>query len=370
MFNNTSTSNVTLTPQPVLPYAKEFDKFVFILKHIWPAIFLFGIMSNSANILVFLKSGVKDNVTVLLLCLSVSDLCFLALMTPWLSTAMILTFAPDWQWQFDLGITAFLFYWPAYTLYAFSAYVSVFLGVTRCACVAMPLQFKSVFTMRRTILAVVAIFTTTILLHTPVLTIHSIGSKLNLLTNRSFAYLETHGRSTKAMINDSLNRTFLPWTNFIIMVACVIILIYKLFQASRIRTSATNRPTGLGTASNSGADKPLDNSNNSNNNNNNIGHNLSGKDIQVVQQVVLVCVIFILSQLPFLLNSTGRLVYPEFNHYKKYHHLFGICSKVSSTCSFLNASVNIFIYYKYNTRYRTVAREMFRARCTGSKLSG
>ena len=347
-----SISNLTTEIQKrnnisVLLFQHEHDILNQILNPIWLVIFLFGNISNLMNILVFLQSGVKDNVTVLLLCLSVSDFCFLALMTPWLVTVVITKYAPNWNWPFDQFITSFLFYWPAFTFYDFSAYVSVFLAITRCACVALPLQFKSVFTKSRTIICVVVLIICTILLRIPVLYIHSIGIKLNPLTNQTYVYLRYHGSPTNVRVNDTLNRTSLPWIAFIIVVACVIILSVKLVEASKVRQSTSSGEVGMHR-------KPDIQGPHSTSK-----HKISAKETRVVQSVVLVCVIFILSQLPFLLYSTARLIYPELDVGRKLHYLFGIFTQISNTFSFLNASVNIFIYYNYNSKYRSTLKSLF-----------
>ena len=339
---STNTSTDLSAPHPhQLPYYSEFQTIKNIVAYIWPVVICFGLLSNTINIIVFVKSGIKDSVTILLLSLSVSDFCFLSLMTPWLATSLILIFAPNWNWKFDFTITAFLFYWPAFTIYDFSAYVSVFLGITRCACVALPLHFKSMFTRSRTIISVAALFISTILLRIPVLTLFSIGVKLNPLNNQSYAYLERHGAPTKVFFNDILNRTSLPWIAFIIMVACVIIMSVKLIETAKVRQPTVSASTEK---------------NHYQGKQNISNHKMSAKEMRVVQSVVLVCVIFILSQLPFLLYSTARRIFPEFDDGKDFEFLFGISSLMGLTCSFLNASVNIFIYFKYHSKYRSTIR--------------
>ena len=345
MFHNTSIV-ITASQPDSLPYERDLKKVLYILTHVWPVIISFGLISNTINIIVFLRSGVRDNVTILLLCLSVSDFSFLLLMTPWLATVLIWFFVPNWNWKFDFTITALLIYWPAFTMYDFSAYLSVFLGITRCACVALPLHFKSMFTKSRTVICVVVLFISTVLLRIPMLTIHSIGIKLNPLTNQSYAYLVKHGSPTKVLVNDVLNRTSLPWIAFIIMVACVVILSVKLVEASKVRQLPTS-------ASPETTEKPDDRVQQSRSK-----HKMSARETHVVQSVVLVCVIFILSQLPFLLYSTARLIHPEFDVGKQFEHLFGISNQISLTCSFLNASVNIFIYFNYNSKYRSTFQSM------------
>ncbi|KAK3780078.1 hypothetical protein RRG08_046140 [Elysia crispata] len=125
----------------------------------------------------------------------------------------------------------------------------------------------------------------------------------------------------------------------------------KLYEATRVRSSHT-RPNPT---KDTGGEKILD------------GTRMSAKDIQVIQSVVLVCIIFILSQLPFILYSTARFIEPEFSDKGRYVFLFRLCTTVSLTCSFLNASVNIFVYYTYNTKYRTAFLSIFCADDSGER---
>ena len=319
-----------------IPYLREQLTTLEVLAPVWPAIILLGLLSNTTNILVFIKAGLKDSVTILLLSLSLSDACFLILITPTVSTIIIFHFEPSWVWAVDHTITHTLFYWPAFTFYDYSSYISVFLGVTRCACVAMPLHFKSTFTKRRTVVGVVCLLCLAVLFHLPVLTIFSIGWRQDPVKNVSIPVIVASGRQTMVKINDLLNRNTLPWISFITMIGCVALLSFKLLQASKIRSLPAS---GDKTAAKSDHDNKL-----------------SPKDVLVIQSVVMVCSIFIIAQLPALLYSTVRVVNPDFDAGGRLAKLFGIFAYTSLTCSLLNATVNIFVYYNYNSKYRSVFR--------------
>ena len=323
-------------------YSKEFSLTVKSLAPFWPAIISFGLISNIINITVFLKTGAKDNVTILLLSLAASDLLFLMLVTPSMCGYFIRTFRSSHAWPFDQHILLYLLYWPAFTAYDLSAFISVSLGVMRCACVAMPLKFKLVFTRSRTIKWVMFLVVLAVSLRIPVLTIYSVSSRLDPQTNVSSTYLKDANLDYMSRINDILNRGMVIYILYITMVVCVAVLTSKLYQASKIRRVCT---TVLPKTSDQVPDKP-------------VAQGLSSKDIQVVKSVVLVCTIFILSQLTFLVTSTVRLIKPEFNGSKGLVFLFGIFSQVSRTGSYLNASMNIFVYYTYNSRYRYELRSM------------
>ena len=325
-------TDVSVTP---FPYISEFFLTIKILAPFWPAIILFGVISNIINIVVFLKAGAKDNVTILLLCLAVSDLVFLILITPFMCYFFLRAMIESNSLVVLIG---FLLYWPAFTAYDLSAFIPVSLGVMRCACVAMPLKFKLVFTKARTIKWVMFLVILAVSLRIPVLTTQRLSWRTDPQTNVSSPQIKAVNYVYMSRINDILNRGILIYVLYMTMVTCVGILTFKLYQASKIRRSYT---TVQPRASDQSPGKP-------------VSQGLNSKDIQVVKLVVLVCIIFILSQLIFLLKSTARLIRPDFDYDQKFDFLFEILGHISVTSSYLNASLNIFVYYNYNSKYRSV----------------
>ncbi|GFR73223.1 chemosensory receptor B [Elysia marginata] len=326
-------STPTLPHAAMYPYQREYFITIKILAPVWPAIVSFGLVSNVTNIVVFLKAGIKENVTILLLSLAVSDLLFLALITPSTSWYVIQALVGSYAWPFDSWLVRYLLYWPAYTAYDLSALISVSLGVMRCACVAMPLKFKLVFTRSRTAKWVLVLVVLSVLLRLPVLTVHRVARRTHPATNISSLYMTSVNSAYMSRINDILNRGIVIYLCYITMVTCVVVLTYKLYEAAKVRRSATGK---VPQTPDQTSEKPA-------------AHTLSTKDVQVVTSVVLVCTIFILSQLSFLVSSTMRRIIPEFDTGKRLMFLFGIFSQISRTCSYLNASLNIFVYYKYNS---------------------
>ena len=345
VLNNSLTVISTQAPSTAssMLYVAEFFKVLEILSYTWPPIILFGFVSNITNLVVFLKAGAKDNVTILLISLSFSDLAFLALISPSVCGYVIDSLVKPSPWPFDKYLLLFLLYWPAFTAYDLSAFVAVSLGVIRCACVAMPLKFKLVFTKSRTIKWVFFLVVLSVSLRLPVLTIFRITSRTDPRTNVTALYLASVNRASMSRINDILNRGFLIWFNYLTMIACVIVLSYKLYQSSKIRKTFTITGSQI---SEQASDKAA-------------AQSMSTKDLQVVKSVVLVCSIFIMSQLPFVMFSATRLIYPKFDDFTKLGLLFGIFSQISRTCAYINASINIFVYYNYNSKYKSVFHSLF-----------
>ncbi|GFN87594.1 chemosensory receptor a [Plakobranchus ocellatus] len=322
------------------PYWREYILARTILIPLWPAIILFGLMANLTNIIVFFKCGIRDNVTILLLSLSMSDMTYLILSMPTVCQTIILDFDPDFPWPFDPKFIGELLHAPAVTAYDLSSLISVLLGVTRCACVAMPLQFKSVFTKARTVKILITILIVAVALRGPILSIFRVTWTTDSHTNRSYPYVAVHNAKQMVRINDILNRNLLPWINFIIMITCVAVLGFKLSQASIVRKSYTFK---------SGTESE-----------NSKRQGLSPKDLHVIQSVVLVCAIFLASQLPFLAYSTIRLINSEFDRWARLHNLFTIWSSVGFMCAYLNASLNIFVYYNFNSKYKSTLLSIFK----------
>ncbi|GFR58580.1 peptide receptor GPCR [Elysia marginata] len=330
-----------VTNQALLPLQANYFKILRVIACPWPAIILFGLVSNVVNVVVFLKAGAKDNVTILLIALAMSDLGYLLLISPTMCGFLIQVLFDPKSWPFHFRLLFFTVHWPAITMYDYSAYISVSLGVMRCACVAMPIKFKLVFTKSRTIKWLIFLFVAAVLLRLPVLTINRIGWKINPATNISKLHLVAVNQISMSRVMDILNRIIMVYITYIIMRVCVITLSFKIFQASRIRQGCTSTGTQH---SGQVSEKQV--------------KGLSSRDLQVVKSVVLVCSIFIIAQMPQMILSTTRLINPEVDHGKRLLYLFSIFNQLIYTSGYLNASVNIFVYYNCNSKYRSVFQSL------------
>ena len=124
-----------------LVFAYEFHVLTRFIYHVWIFIALFGLVSNVLNIVVFTKIGLKDNVTITLLFLSISDLLNIAINCPRIVGRYMVVHQPGHIWPFHLFIIVLGPYWYAYIFYDYSSFISVFLATVRCACVARPLRY-------------------------------------------------------------------------------------------------------------------------------------------------------------------------------------------------------------------------------------
>ena len=346
-------------------FIKEFNALSLYIYHIWLCIVFFGLVSNTVNIIVFAKIGFRDNVTVTLLFLSLSDLLNLILRCPVVVARFMGQNYPNHIWVFDRQILYFGFYWPAYLFYDYSSFISVFLALVRCFCVARPLRFKSTFTIPRTVIILVVLFLVALTFRAPVLTVFrptwSLSPQTNL-TYRSLRFADNFREIYKA--NDIFNRNIVSWVCYITAITCVFILVSKLRAASRFRQSLPTA-TKLGSTEWDNSTKQTGSNNDGNtapDKSERYSESLSAKDLKVIQSVTLICIIYILSQLPYQINSTIRLFDPEFANSRKKKYAFGFANHFSNTFSYLNTSVNIFLYYHFNAKYRETFLSLFSKR--------
>ena len=351
MDNNSTRLNVFLIPLVNVffnyPYQREFQLISSVFNLLWPVLLFAGLLSNTTNVVVFLKIGVKDSVSTLLLTLSVSDLMFLSFFSP---TILRESFSRFGTYRLsNLHVVHFLCFWPAFSIYDYSAYIAVLLGVARCACVAMPLRFKSAFTVKRTVAALLVLFCVDVLLHFPMMTVFRLGWVRDPSKNTSSLSLVQDSRAVrlyKLKFNDIINKNIVPWVTFFIMIGSVALLSFKLFESSKVRSSAYNAPSTGDKPGNSSEAKQIN------------SHKLSVKDMKVVQSVILVCSIFIMAQLPSLIYTPVRSSSSEFNANGRLRYLAYICLKVEWTFMMMNASLNIFVYYNYNSKFKSVFRSL------------
>ena len=329
-----------------------FEEFVFLrlfIFHMWLCIVIFGLISNTINIVVFGKIGLRDNVTVTLLFLSLSDLLNLILSCPIVVAWFMDQNYPNHDWPFHPKILYFGIYWWAYIFYDYSSFISVFLALVRCACVSRPLRFKSMFTISRTVAILGVLFLVAVTLRAPVLTVFRLSWEVNSLTNstfRSIQFVDNFNEIYKA--NDIINRNIVSWVAYIIAITCVIVLVSKLQAASRFRHSLHNAARG----SSENDESTVQNEKTEVSKMQKSSNKMSSKDMKVAQSVTLICVIFILSQMPFQIISLTRLIDPEFSVLKRKEPAYGFATHISSTFGYLNASVNIFVHFNFNARYR------------------
>ncbi|RUS89373.1 hypothetical protein EGW08_002893 [Elysia chlorotica] len=194
-----------------------------IIPPLYFPLLVFGITSNIVNIIVYAKTGSRDNVTVSFMALSLSDLLFLLLVSPYITIDTLehpvqYRLGKTNKWLFDYNILRFPFYWYGFTFYEVSILITVYISVVRCACVAIPFTVRNMFTARRASITFAAFFVSNFALRFPMFMSKRMVRQFDPVFNATMlVYIEVKDGGIADKINDiapltlySLARRFDP----------------------------------------------------------------------------------------------------------------------------------------------------------------
>ncbi|KAK0053337.1 type-1B angiotensin II receptor [Biomphalaria pfeifferi] len=79
---------------------------------------------------------------------------------------------------------------------------------------------------------------------------------------------------------------------------------------------------------------------------------LTGKERRVIQQMVVMCIVVIVCDLPEILISLASVLKPTFGFHKSLNNIYLAVIGVNHVFQVVNTSINIIIYWNYSSRYR------------------
>ncbi|GFR66924.1 chemosensory receptor C [Elysia marginata] len=227
-----------------LPFLQLYNYSLWVFSAASIPILIFGIAANILNIGVYIKTGVRNNVTVSFLALSTSDLVFLIIFSPHVF-AKILFLLVDRRvglpviWIVDPGVLMYPFYWYAYVFYETSVLIVMYISVVRCACVLIPFKVKNTFTARRAVFTFITFFISAFLLHIPMFMKKRIVLEFDPVSNKTrLGYREMEDGGLAKTLNDIISRNILNWASILTTITCVIVLANKLQASARFRSGA------------------------------------------------------------------------------------------------------------------------------------
>lgn len=325
------------------------EQYIIILESsyvIWLVLSVPGIISNVINIRIFLTMGLRDGVTVSFLALSISDLIY-----------VLVSFSIGISVAFYVAELKFNIRFPIepygvsiivgnllFVVNVTNVLITTFIAVIRCACVAKPLHFKNMFNRDSTIAATVVFAVFAVVSYVPILVNMGMVNKHDKQTNitRPTFWVSPRRESVKYgvwMLTDMI----LPFTAQFIILLSVLIMAESLRAASKFR-NATVLNSGKTTAKNTESSKSVQKD------------AFTGKELRLVQQVILISVVYILCNTPKIIISLASALEPGFNIGKRYSNFYLSANSLRKHFEIVNSSVNTIIYYRYNTKFRQLLR--------------
>lgn len=299
----------------------------------------FGTLANAVNVLVFLRQGVSDTVTISFLALSLSDFgVTITMIGVGLCFSPLVVNAGFPVNTFDLS---YIIGWTHIVFARISSGITAFVSFERCLCIAMPLKVKTIITTTRTciILTVITIIMT--LSTVPVFYTSRMAWTFDRTTNRTIlSMIFTDDRDFVDGISFGINTVFLIPLIFICTVIFAVILTVHLNRKAKWRESVASGKNGADV-------KPEK------------GTVLSTKDRRAVKMVALISVVFIASFAPDIMTVFTAIIVPEFNVGMREQNLLFITGTFTLLLQALNSSVSFFIYYNMSSKYKKTFMELF-----------
>ncbi|XP_005100997.2 uncharacterized protein LOC101846743 [Aplysia californica] len=295
---------------------------------------VFGIPANALTIRAFLRLGARDNASISFLHMAVSDMLHNCTIVIRVCTEVLGLLKRRAGVKLALPLLPFIVVNLNLRemFLTISALTTTFLAIARCMGVARPLQFKDMFTRPRTIILLVLFDVFSFASFFPVICTVGIVYIWNPKTNTSKAATWfAEGREEAGRYVHSLDFV-LPLITEVIIIMCFVVMVIKLKEASRFRK-----------ASQSAGEKESENAK---------GSGLSSKEVAVLQQVSLVCFIYISLNSAKVITAIVTFVVPGFSLGQRYTNLYSTFHEIRMLFETLCASVNFIIYYKYNARFR------------------
>ncbi|KAI8750771.1 P2Y purinoceptor 2 [Biomphalaria glabrata] len=290
---------------------------------------VWSFMTNTVNVIVFIKQGVKKRINFTLFCLSGSDL--MGAMFTTLATVGLAGDVYIMSSRID-GNSFFTFFaWLQSLFVDLSTALTVFIAIERCTCVARPLHFKSSFIALHTRGIILIIFLFILTNYIPLLATFEFYEFLNSETNVTIFKINFPTINIQLQqCNNFLLCTFLAGICLICVFVCAIIMYRGLQKSSEVRSSTH-------------ANKKKDNSQLA---------VLSNKERRVVKMIFFLACLYMVSSLPrisfcwtFAMNEVGPL----------YLALSNIFNCVTVTYG----AFSIFIYFAFSSSYRVIVLRLF-----------
>ena len=283
---------------------------------------LFGVIAYLVNVRTFIRMGVtKDGMTLVFLLLTLSEF--------WVICSSFAAWISFYYYSLELTeILTYLNYVSTATKYSSPAFLSnldprgvgffsfnvitvfnvttvlitVYLAVARCLCVARPLHFRDIISVRRTLAVVIGFFCLSLVARIPVLAHMSTPVTFDPVFKASRPTLRLHPNRT-TIRNIVLLFFDIGFSSVaqVTLSVCVIIMARKLRTANEFRNGAS-----VSRNENSASKSSIDDSHISSTS------SLNNKDACIIQHLVLISTIFIVCNIPRLVRNFSPFLEPEF----------------------------------------------------------
>ena len=318
--------------------ARQYLTFVHV--YVLTLCFLVSSPTNLINMAVFWKHGIKERINLCLFCLSFADFIIIAfyfVMYAEKIYAEISNTVDTHDFVFYL-IQNKIPYFPAGFTYV-SGFLSTLIAFERCLCVVSPLKAQSVI-QTKTTAVIIATGSAVIMAGAYFLTArYRVLCVFNPSTGKmghSVYYSEFY-LSNRELVDTFVGIVYgigLPGVYTFSISICTIITVAKLRRMTEWREQSSSSAS--------------------------LSRGMSAvKDATLTRMLVGTSCVFAACIIPYFLFYVIVPFVPELRLGGAYDNTFRVVTATLQTASFINSSVNFFVYYYFGTKYRQTVRGMF-----------
>ncbi|XP_059168686.1 uncharacterized protein LOC131950512 [Physella acuta] len=297
-YRNLTDQRLTTAPTQVNKFIEDSVRmlwFVVLKCAMYELFSLVGIISNVVSLSVFSRIGCHDSVNVWLVALTISDLVSLLVLlwmgvcyNPWFTYSDV-TF-DTWSLVYLTGG------WPKIYLARVTSWVTAFVTLERCLCIALPLRVKAIFTRGRSIFINASIFLLIFLIMPPIYVTTGLSWQWYPDRNKTLLGLDfTSERNDiyNTVISINIILTYLSF--FVVLLSSFVLLVSLERHARWRKVKADVKPSSA-----------------------------TAKELKVSRMVLLIAVTFMGTYLPGTALLLVMVFVPEFNKGRTYHNLFNL----------------------------------------------
>ncbi|GFN74513.1 chemosensory receptor a [Plakobranchus ocellatus] len=311
----------------------------------------FTIIANSLCIAVFVKLGFSEPSNISLTALAVCDFT-MAVLSTWSNLCFWMTYH-NVQLPFHSANVSYLISGVQWAYLSTTvAWITAFISLERCLCILVPLKVRRLITPKGTFIAMLIIILLTFCPSFFTYIRYKFVWEFNPYLNRTILNT-TPVNSEFAILFEKISIAIFgvlqPLLAFSIALICTVLLVVQLRKISSWRMSAMSaKSQRVQTEENPAASSSAAEA------------SISKKDERLVRMVVAIAIIFILSYFPTCIILLCYVVFDEFNLFGVYRRLYIVSGLIITAGQPLSGSVNILIYYKMASKFRSVFRRLVR----------
>lgn len=287
---------------------------------------LFGITTNTINIVVFLKQGLDNTVNISMFAIAVSDLCGLVTLewlninvNPFMENAD-LPFEPSEVQTLTGG-------WPHACFLQITIWITVFVTAERFVCVAVPLKVKLYFTPFKTTAIIIAICLMTALSVAPEYISFYFGEKFIRARNETRIGLKVRSVSKELAGIQSVLTSVIGFVSFIVLIIFTFLLVIGLRRRLNFHRRITLDEEKI--------------------------QAMSMRDRKTMKLVITLAFLMIICAMPGMILTILGYFVSEFGYI-----LNAATWSVAFLAEAINSSVGIFLFYKMSSKFRRKVQEL------------